>query len=121
MPGRVVVRGEGVEILIELDGEVVPDEIFRRLPQESKARTGSGEIHFPILVPAAAEPADRDEVETGDVAYLPEYNSLCLVYDVGENDRDPKVVTRIARNVGGIEHSRSVNPHQTPRLEAAAQ
>lgn len=119
MPGRVAIKGEGVEILVELDGEVVPEELFRRLPQESKARTGSGEIHFPILVPAAAEPADRDEVRTGDVAYLPEYNSLCLFYDVDKNDRDPTVVTRIGRIVKGIEDCRAINAHQTLRLEAA--
>jgi len=114
-----VIRGEGVEILVELDGEVVPEELFRRLPQESRARLGSGEIRFPILVPAAAEPADREEVRTGDVAYLPEYNSLCLFYDVDENDRDPNVVTRIGRIVGGLEDCRSVKAHQTLRLEAA--
>ena len=121
MPGRVVIRGEGVEILVELDGEVVPEELFRRLPQESKARIGSGEIRVPILVPAAAEPADREEVETGDVAYLPEYNSLCLFFDVGENHRDPEVVTRIGRIVKGIEDCRSVRAHQALRLEAAQQ
>ena len=119
MAGRVVVRGEGVEILIELDGEAVPEELFRRLPQETKARIESGEIHFPILVPAAAEPADRGEIETGDVAYLPEYNALCLFFDADNTHRDPEAVAKVGRIVEGMEDCRSVGANQTLRLETA--
>jgi len=117
MPERVFVRGEGVEVLIELDEGAVSEELVRRLPQESNARIGSGVVHFPILVPLAAEPADRDEVETGDVVYLPENNALCLVYD--EHDRDPEDATKVGSIVEGIEACRSVKANQTLRLEAA--
>ncbi len=119
MPERVVVRGEGVEVLVQLDEGAVSEELLRRLPQESKARTGSGEIHFPVLVPKAAAPADRDGIETGDVAYLPESNSLCLFFDAGETHRDPEDVTKVGRIVEGLENCRSVQAHQTLRLEAA--
>jgi hypothetical protein len=119
MPERVTVRGEGVEVLIELGEGTVPEELLRRLPQESKARIESGAVHFPILVPLAAEPADRGEVGTGDVTYLPENNALCLVYDAESNDRDPEDATKVGRIVGGIKACRSVKANQTLRLEAA--
>jgi hypothetical protein len=119
MPERVTVRGEGVDVLIELGEGTVPEELLRRLPQESKARIESGAVHFPILVPLAAEPADRGEVGTGDVTYLPENNALCLVYDADGNDRDPEDATKVGRIVGGIEACRSVKANQTLRLEAA--
>lgn len=119
MPERVFVRGEGVEVLIELREGALPEELLGRLPQKSNARTESGAVHFPILVRLAAEPADRDEVGTGDVTYLPENNALCLVYDADGNDRDPEDATKVGRIVEGIEACRSVKANQTLRLEAA--
>jgi len=119
MPERVFVRGEGVEVLIELGEGAVPEELLGRLPQESNARIGDGVVHFPILVSLAAEPADRDEIETGDVTYLPENNALCLVYDADGTGRDPEDATKVGRIVEGLEACRSVKANQTLRLEAA--
>ena len=119
MPERIFVRGEGVEVLIELGAGAVSEELLRRLPQESKARIEIGAIHFPILVRLAAEPADRGGVGTGDVTYLPENNALCLVYDADGNERDPEDVTKVGRIVEGMEACRSVKANQRLRLEAA--
>lgn len=119
MPERVYVRGEGVEVLVELGEGAVPEELLGRLPQKSNARIGGGVVHFPILVPLAAEPADKDEFETGDVTYLPENNALCLVYDADGDGLAPENTTKVGRIVEGLESCRSVKANQTLRLEAA--
>jgi hypothetical protein len=120
---RVVVRGEEVEILVELFEEPTAEEMWARLPFESKVRTVRGQIVIPIPVPAAVQPGDRGDVGAGDAAYSPEENALCLfhedgaVTDGGRLSRD--ALNRFGRVVSGLEGCGRIRTNETVRIEAA--
>lgn len=118
MPRRVVVKGDGAEVLIELGEGAVPDELYARLPFETKARIEGNEMRLPVMVPPAVEAADRGEIETGDVAYMPEENALCVFFGPEDETRAGEV-TKVGRALEGLKSCREIKANQTLRLEAA--
>ena len=122
MAKKMVVRGDEVEITVELEERPVALEMWERLPMESKARLrGDDEVHFPVLVPEAVEPADRGGVDEGDVAYWPEGNALCIFCGPASDDspRDEEDFTKIGRVVAGLEGCGGVRANEDLRIEAA--
>ena len=122
MPKQMIVRGEEVEITVEMEERPVADEMWERLPMKSKARLrGDDEVHFPVLVPKAVEPPDNNGIEAGDVAYWPEGNSLCI-FCAAASDDSPRVAedfTKIGRVVEGLEGCSGVRANEELRIEAA--
>jgi len=120
MARRVVVRGDKAEITIELDEGAVAKELWDRLPMESRARLLGEEIHFPVLIPTAAEAPDREAVETGDVTYWPEGNALCLFFGStpASTGKESPVAT-VGRIVEGMEDYELVRQNETLRIEAS--
>lgn len=122
MAKRMIVRGDEAEIVVELEERPIAEEMWERLPMESKARLRDGtEVHFPVLVPQAVEPADNLGVEAGDVAYWPEGNSLCIFCGPADDD-SPRVAedfTKVGRIVDGLEGCGSIRANEDLRIEAA--
>ena len=117
----MVVRGDGAEITVELVERPVAQEMWKRLPMESKARLRGEEIHFLVLVPEAVEPPDRDGIQVGDVAYWPEENALCLFCGPA-TDESPRVAedfTKVGRIIQGMDSCKRVRANETLRIEAA--
>lgn len=122
MPKRMVVLGNGAEILVELEERPVAEEMWGRLPMKSKARVrGDDEVHFPVLVPDAVEPPDNIGIEVGDVAYWPEGNALCIFCGPASDDspREAEDFTKVGRVIEGLEGCRSINANEDLRIEAA--
>jgi hypothetical protein len=113
---RVV--GGAARALVELDVGKLPDELWARLPFETKAKVEGGELRFEVLVPSGVEAADRNGLEEGDVAYLPEENSLCVFLDAVDDARAEKF-TKAGMVVEGLDGFREVKTLATLRLEAA--
>ena len=120
MARRLVVRGEEAEITVELGEGAVAKELWSRLPIDSKARLRGEEIHFPILAPDAVEPADRSELDVGDVAYWPPENALCLFFDhtTGKTPRTAEDFTKVGWIVEGLEDCKHIRANETLRIEA---
>ncbi|MGH3145521.1 MAG: hypothetical protein ACRDTR_06925, partial [Rubrobacter sp.] len=76
------------------------------------------ELHLPILVPEATEPADRREIESSSVAYLPEENALCVFFGARGETRTGEV-TQVGRVLEGLDSCREAAANQGLRLEAA--
>jgi hypothetical protein len=69
MAKRLIVRGEEAEITVELDEGPVANELWDRLPLETRATLRGEELYFPVLLPTATEAPEPKAVEVGDVAY----------------------------------------------------
>ena len=122
MAKRMIVRGKKADITVELEERPVADEMWQRLPMKSKARVrGDDEIHFPVLVPDAVEPPDNYGIESGDVAYWPEGNALCIFCGSASDDspRAAEDFTKVGRVVDGLEGCGSVHANEELRIEAA--
>ncbi len=122
MAKRMVLRGEEAEITVEIEERPLAEEMWQRLPMQSKARLrGEDEIHFPVLVPDAVEPPDNNGIEVGDVAYWPEGNALCIFRGPASNDtpRTAEDFTKVGRVVDGLETSGSIRANEELRIEAA--
>ncbi len=115
MARRMVVRGEEVEVTIELDEGEVARELWERLPLQTKARIRGEEVHFPLLVPTGAEPGNSTDVEAGHVAYHPPENALCLFYNQASGRTNLAPVGRI---VEGLEDCRLIDANEDLRIEA---
>ena len=115
MAKRMVVRGEGAEIMIELDEGEVAGELWKRLPMQTKARISGEEVHFPVLVPTGVEPGDQTDVEAGHVAYHPPKNALCLFFGQSSERTD---LTPVGRIVEGLEDCRRIDANEDLRIEA---
>ncbi len=120
MAKRVMVRGDEAEITVELDEGAVASELWDRLPMESKARLHGEQLHFPVLIPSATEAPDRYEIETGDVAYWPPDDALCLFFGEtpARTDKESPVAS-VGRIVAGIEDCKLVRQNETLKIEAA--
>ncbi|MCA1730944.1 MAG: hypothetical protein LC751_16570 [Actinobacteria bacterium] len=108
MARRMTIRGDEAEITVELDEGPVAKELWDRLPMKTNARLRGEEIHFPVLIPAATEAPDRAEVETGDVAYWPPEDALCLFF----GDTPARTLVRTApsrRSAGSWRASRTAS------------
>ncbi len=105
-------------MLVELAEGAVSEELYARLPFETKARVKREELRLPVMVPPGTEAADREGVGTGDVAYLPEENALCVFFGAG-GDARAEDVTKVGRVLEGLESCREVGANQDLRLEAA--
>ena len=114
MARRMVVRGEEVEVTVELDEGAVARELWKRLPMQTKARTKGEEVNFSVLVPTGAEPGNQTDVEAGHVAYYPPENAVCLFYNKssGRTDLEP-----IGRIVEGLEDCRRIDANEDLRVE----
>ena len=115
-----MVRGDEAEITVELDEGAVASELWARLPMESKARLHGEQLHFPVLIPSATEAPDRYEIETGDVAYWPPDDALCLFFGEtpARTDKESPVAS-VGRIVAGIEDCKLVRQNETLKIEAA--
>ena len=122
MAKRMIVRGNEAEITVELEERPVADEMWERLPMQSKARVrGDDEVHFPILVPEAVEPPDNLGIEEGDVAYWPEGNALCLFCGPASDDspRAAEDFTKVGRIVEGLDGCAGIRANENLHIEAA--
>ncbi|MCA1738662.1 MAG: hypothetical protein LC740_07510 [Actinobacteria bacterium] len=120
MARRMTIRGDEAEITVELDEGPVAKELWDRLPMKTNARLRGEEIHFPVLIPAATEAPDRAEVETGDVAYWPPEDALCLFFgDTPARTGKDSPVASVGRIVAGIEDCKLVRQNETLKIEAS--
>ena len=120
MAKRLIVRGEEAEITVELDEGPVANELWDRLPLETRATLRGEELYFPVLLPTATEAPEPRAVEVGDVAYWPPEHALCLLCgntDVRTDKDDP--LTPVGRIVGGMEDCGIVRQNETLRIEAS--
>lgn len=104
--------------LIELEEGPFTDELWERLPFETRTRVENGELRLAVLVPPGVVAADRDGIDEGDVAYLPEENALCVFLGATDQNR-AEMVVKVGTVVEGLEGLREVKPLQSLRLEAA--
>ena len=116
MARRLRITGDGAEALVELNGGSVPNELWSRLPFETKTKVEGGELRFEVMVPSGAEAADRLDVGKGDVAYWPEGNALCVFLD-GVDEARVEKFTKVGAVVEGLDTLRGVRTHRTLRLE----
>lgn len=114
MARRMRIRGEEVEVTVELDEGAVASELWERLPMQTKARISGGEVHFPVLVPTGAEPGDQTNVEAGHVAYHPPENAVCLFYNKASERTN---LTPLGRIVEGLEDCRRIDANEDLRIE----
>lgn len=118
MPRRVRIKGGGTEALVELGERETSDELWARLPFETKTKVEGGELRFEVMVPPGVEAADRLDIGEGDVAYLPEENALCVFLDAVDETRAEKF-TKVGMVVEGLSGLREVGTLRDLRLEAA--
>jgi len=120
MARHVVVRGDEAEITVELDEGAVASELWDRLPMESKARLRGEQLHFPVLMPTATEAPDRYDIESGDVAYWPVDDALCLYFGETHVRTDKESpVAWVGRIVAGLEDCKLVRQNETLKIEAS--
>ena len=112
------IKGGGTEALIELGERDTSDELWARLPFETKTKVEGGQLRFEVMVPPAVEAADRLDVGEGDVAYLPEENALCVFLGAVDEARAEKF-TKVGTVTEGLGSLREVGTLQDLRLEAA--
>lgn len=120
MAKRLIVRGEEAEIIVELAEGSVANELWDRLPLETRATLRGEELYFPVLLPTATEAPEPKAVEEGDVAYWPPEHALCLFCGdthARTNKDDP--LTPVGRIVGGMEDCGLVRQNETLRIEAS--
>lgn len=63
MAKRLIVRGEEAEIIVELAEGPVANELWDRLPLETRATLRGEELYFPVLLPTATEAPEPNAVE----------------------------------------------------------
>lgn len=119
---RIIVRGERVEIEVELDDTLTARALSEALPLEGEARLWGDEIYFSIPVCADLEPEAREAVEVGSVAYWPPGSALCLFFGPtpashGDEPRAASAVNVLGRITGDAEECRKVYPGETLRVE----
>jgi uncharacterized protein len=120
MAKRLIVRGEEAEIIVELAEGPVANELWDRLPLETRATLRGEELYFPVLLPTATEAPESKAVEVGDVAYWPPENAICLFCGDSHartDKHDP--VTPVGRIIGGMEDCGLVRQNETLRIEAS--
>lgn len=120
MAKRLIVRGEEAELVVELDEGPVANELWDRLPLETRATLRGEELYFPVLLPTATEAPESKAIEVGDVAYWPPENALCLFCGNthARTDKDDPV-TPVGCIVGGMEDCGLVRQNETLRIEAS--
>ena len=120
------VRGEEVEISVELGEGATADALWEALPIEARASLWGGEIYFPASLSAEGQPDAREEVEVGDIAYWPPGDAVCLFFgrtpaSIDEKPRAASPVTVLGKIVSGIEDCRRVSSGEPLRVEAAGE
>ena len=80
MARSLKIRGEEVEITVEVVAGPTAEALWEILPLESRASLWGEEIYFPIPLSLEGEPDAREEVEVGTVAYWPPGDALCLFF-----------------------------------------
>ena len=117
MARRMRIGGDA-QALVELDEGRFADELWERLPYETKTKVEEGELRLSVMVPPGVVAADRDAAEEGDVAYLPEENVLCVFLGAVEQAR-AEMVVKVGAVVEGLDGLRGLKPLQSVRLEAS--
>jgi hypothetical protein len=111
----MVVRGEEVEVVVELGEGEVARELWSRLSMQTKARIRGEEVHFPVLIPTGTEPGNSAEVEAEHVAYYSPENAVCLFFGQASGRTD---LTLVGRIVEGLEDCRRIDANEDLRIEA---
>ena len=126
MARSLKIRGEEVEITVEVVAGPTAEALWEILPLESRASLWGEEIYFPIPLSVEGEPDAREEVEVGTVAYWPPGDALCLFFgptpaSTDDNPRAASPVTVVGEVVNGIEDCRRVSSGELLRVEAAGE
>ena len=126
MARSLKIRGEEVEITVEVVAGPTAEALWEILPLESRASLWGEEIYFPIPLSVEGEPDAREEVEVGTVAYWPPGDALCLFFgptpaSTDDNPRAASPVTVVGEVVNGIENCRRVSSGELLRVEAAGE
>ena len=80
MARSLKIRGEEVEITVEVVAGPTAEALWEIFPLESRASLWGEEIYFPIPLSVEGEPDAWEEVEVGTVAYWPPGDALCLFF-----------------------------------------
>jgi len=75
---KIVMRIGEIEIRAELFETPTADAIWKSLPFDSKANTWGDEVYFATPVNVKREPDAKDVVETGELAFWVEGNSIAI-------------------------------------------
>ena len=78
MMRKIVMRIGEIEIRAELFETPTADAIWKSLPFDSKANTWGDEVYFATPVNVKREPDAKDVVETGELAFWVEGNSIAI-------------------------------------------
>ena len=77
---RIKITSGIISAAAELAGTLTAKEIYNAMPIEASANRWGDEIYFPIPVKLDAEPAAKEIVSEGDVAYWPEGSCFCIFW-----------------------------------------
>ena len=112
MADMIRIRAGAVEVQAELNDTRTAKALFRTLPIKAKVDTWGDEIYFDV--PLSMEVEDgKQVVEMGDVAYWPDWPSLCLFFgrtpaSRGDEIRAASPVTILGRIIGDPKVLRAV-------------
>ncbi|MCA1847793.1 MAG: hypothetical protein LC704_02180 [Actinobacteria bacterium] len=124
MARYLTIRGEEVDLKVDLGGGSTAEEIWGHLPFEGSANFWGDEIYFEIPVSVGPEDEARETVEVGDVGYWPQGKALCLFFgptpaSVDEKPRAASPVTVVGRISEGLDNVERIESGETLRVEGA--
>jgi hypothetical protein len=105
MAMKIRIAAGNVELEADLLETPTAKLLWDSLPTEGKANVWGEEIYFAIPLQAAAEPAAREEMEIGEIAYWPPGHAFCIFFgttpaSTGEAPRAASPVNPLGRIIG---------------------
>ena len=121
---KIVIDVGSIILPAELNDSPTARQILEALPIEGKASTWGNEIHFEIKVWTVLDPDAREDVEVGELGYLPTGRAFCIFFgrtpaSIGQRPRAYSPVNIVGRAVVDSAALRDVKDGDPVRVHLA--
>ncbi|MFQ5693607.1 MAG: cyclophilin-like fold protein [Nitrospinota bacterium] len=106
---RIRIAAGDVEAWAVLNDGPTADSLWEALPLEARANRWGEEIYFSIPVECPAEPAAREEMAVGEIAYWPPGSAFCIFFGPtpASDDDSPRAASPV-NPIGRVEGDAAV-------------
>ena len=123
---KICIRtGNGGEFHAELDKSLMSDTLWLSLPKKYFINMLGSMIYFECPLDCPIEGEEVTQLETGDIAYWPKANAVCIFFGPTPLSKDdgrpvsPYPVIRMGRLIGDCSAMEDAGDRQSIRLERA--